>query len=231
MWAIQLRRLNRRRLLRRHAGEFPLSDELLRCWDQLPQGAAMDWREQEFLVADIETSSLEVNDGEMLSIGWVVIKAGAVQLSTVQHLLVVNSSEKGVGDSATIHQLRDCELEGGLEAEVVLSQFLQACAGRVLVFHHCELDLAFLDDLSRRLCGAPLLLPVVDTLQLEKRKLTQKNQTLHHGVLTLAGCRRRYSLPDFLAHNALMDAVATAELLMAILAHRGKKVRVKEILF
>jgi DNA polymerase-3 subunit epsilon len=47
--------------------------------------------------------------------------------------------------------------------------------------------------------------------------------------LRLAECRSRYNLPAYPAHNALMDALAAAELLLAQLDHKGKKVRLTDV--
>ena len=46
----------------------------------------------------------------------------------------------------------------------------------------------------------------------------RREQPIRQGELTLAACRARYHLPDYRAHNALGDALATAELLLAHLA-------------
>ena len=44
------------------------------------------------------------------------------------------------------------------------------------------------------------------------------------GDLRLQACRDRYNLPPYPAHNALIDALATAELLVAHASHRsGRK--------
>ena len=47
----------------------------------------------------------------------------------------------------------------------------------------------------------------------------------------MGACRRRYQLPDYHGHNALWDALATAELLLAQLAHRsrGSRLVLKEL--
>jgi DNA polymerase-3 subunit epsilon len=184
-------------------------------------------RDLEFLVVDTETSALTTQEGELLSIGWVVIKDNAVDLGSSQHHLL--QVEQSVGQSAVIHQLRDCELEGGISPEAMMRMFLQQVRGRILVFHHADLDMAFLNQLSQQCFGMPLLLPFVDTLQIEKHKLLRKHQALEKGALRLAGCRHRYHLPDYPAHNALMDALATAELLLAQCASKGQDVRLKEI--
>jgi DNA polymerase III subunit epsilon len=204
-----------------------LASDLLDCWSKTTFSPTEQVRDMEFLVVDTETSALTTREGELLSIGWVVIKNNAVQMSSTQHLLL--QVENSVGQSAVIHQLRDCELEEGMAPQTMMQQFLQQAAGRILVFHHAELDLAFLNLLSQQLYGLPLLLPHVDTLQIEKVKLLRKHQTIEQGALRLSACRERYNLPAYPAHNALMDALATSELLLAQCAVMGESVRVGDI--
>ena len=64
--------------------------------------------------------------------------------------------------------------------------------------------------------------PFLCTLRLEKRLLLRRDRPIQTGDLALSGCRRRYHLPDYRAHNALCDALATAELLLAHIAHRAR---------
>jgi len=199
----------------------PLAD----CWQApLPKPGA-DWRQVAFLACDGEMSSLE---GELLSLGWLPVVDGAAQLAGAQHRVVRPSG--GVGQSAVVHQLRDVDLAGGEEADAVLDAFLAAARGRVLVFHHARLDLAFLDRLCQARYGAPLLLPVVDTLRLEQRLLARRDRAVKTGELTLGGCRARYGLPEHASHNALTDALATAELLLAHAAARGKGLKLRDLL-
>lgn len=201
---------------------------LKRCWDNTVVKRSNHWRECEFLVADTETSSLDVATGEMLSIGWVVIRGGRIPLTSARHLLL--KPRNSVGSSATIHQIRDCELDAGLSESTLMAQFLEAAQGRVLVFHHAVLDVAFLSDITRRLYGAPLLMPAIDTLQLEKRRLERADMPLGNGALRLGSCCSRYNLPPSQAHNALTDALATAELLLAQIAHKGGDVTLGDLL-
>lgn len=201
---------------------------LKNCWKQSLPSASAHWKACDFLVVDLEMSSLDVNTGEILSIGWIVVTNGNIQLNSAEHHVI--HSNKGVGQSATIHQLRDCEVNQGLSITQISARFLQMASGKVLVFHHASLDMAFLNKASKEINGSPLLLPASDTLILEKEKLLRKHNHIAQGELRLAACRDRYNLPLYPAHNALMDAVATAELFIAIATHKGNNTKLKDLL-
>ena len=64
-----------------------------------------------------------------------------------------------------------------------------------------------------RLCSKGTALG--ETVGLEHRLLTRRDQPILQGDLRLQACRERYGLPPLPAHNALSDALATAELLLA----------------
>lgn len=197
------------------------SEPLLDCWARCCPSPRSDWRDVEFLAVDTETSSLSAAEGEMLSIGWVIVSRAAIRLDSAEHYFL--TSENSVGQSATIHQIRDCELVAGLDHPAMMERFLAAVTGRVLVFHHAMLDMAFLDQISNKLYGVPLLLPCLDTLALEQRTMARRGKIPPKNGLRLANCRQRYNLPDYPAHNALVDALAAAELLIAQLSHRSGK--------
>ncbi|MEM1113851.1 MAG: exonuclease domain-containing protein [Pseudomonadota bacterium] len=204
-----LRRLSHRR---RVAGTA-LAD----CWQESPPRPGNNWRQGAYLACDAEMSSLDVGEGELLSLGWVAINEGAVDLGSAEHLLLKPSDS--VGQSAAIHQLRDCEFDDAVDDKTAIEALLAAASGRILVFHYAVLDLAYLDVLCRSVYGAPLLLPVLDTLALERRCLERRDQPIASGALRLQACRERYGLPAYPAHNALVDALATAELLLAQGSH------------
>ncbi len=207
------------KLKRAWYGRKAKSPALARCWSGAYPSAGTDWRRLEFLVADTETSALSAAEGEMLSIGWVVIANAGIKLSTAEHYLLC--SERGVGQSATIHQLRDCELVAGISREAMMERFLEVARGRILVFHHAMLDMSFLNQISCLLYNAPLLLPYIDTLRMEQRRMSRQGSVPAKNGLRLGSCRTRYNLPDYPGHNALIDALATAELLLAQLTHRS----------
>jgi DNA polymerase-3 subunit epsilon len=216
-------RLSRLRYRRRLA-----SGALAECWRQPWPSPRAEWRKVSYLVLDAEMSALDPKQGELLSLGWVLIDAGAIDLGSARHRVL--RPQGSVGQSAVIHQLRDVDLSGGETAEQALQALLSAARGRVLVLHNAALDLSFLDPLAQRCHGAPLLLPCVDTLRLEQRQLARRGVVPRSGDLSLSGCRARYGLGAYTAHNALEDALATAELLLAHASSRGAGIRLGDLL-
>jgi DNA polymerase-3 subunit epsilon len=75
-------------------------------------------------------------------------------------------------------------------------------------------------------------MPCVDTLVREHKLLNRREVPIKSGDLRLQACRDRYNLPPYPAHNALLDALATAELLIAHAKHRsaGQKLSLGELL-
>ncbi len=221
MWDLRLRRW---RWLRRSG----VDERLQTIWaESLPKRQRL-LEDVVFLVCDAEMSSLNPEEGEVLSLGWVRVEGGEISLNSARHCLVQN--QNSVGQSATVHRLRDCELAAGGSLEDALAALLSAARGGVLVFHHAPLDMAFLNRAAKRCLGGPLLLPAVDTLALEKRLMERREQSIPQGALRLQACRERYGLPAHHAHNALTDALATAELLLAQCAARGPRLRLGDLL-
>lgn len=200
-------------------GESPLFSVLDHCWRKTPVAWRCQWQHQPLLVIDGEMSALDVEAGHLLSLGWVRIVQGAIVLDSAEHHYLL--TEDSVGQSASIHHIRDCDLDAGQSQQAIITRLLELAAGHVLVFHHARLDLAYLNRACLQLYGAPLLMPYVDTLQLEQRRLQRREQLLPAAGLRLDACRARYNLPAYPSHDALTDALATAELLLAQLAHSG----------
>ncbi len=205
----------------------PPLDALLE--DRVP-GAATPFRNAEILSVDIETTGLDAATADMLSIGWVLIRNGRVDLESARSYLVKPSGE--VGDSASVHGLTDTMVGAGMDWTVVLDKIVECLRGRVLLVHHAGLDKALLDRLCRQHYGMPLLVPVVDTLALEHRRSRRRHHVDAQASLRLGDLRETYKLPRYDAHDCLVDAIATAELLLAMVAHNGgcDKTRLRDLL-
>ncbi len=173
-------------------------------------------KDVEFLVADLEMTGLNPSTDKILSIGTTLISNKEIDHSSATHQLVFQDNVD-LANSAPIHRIFNQDVTQGVSLENSLTAFLQQLQGRVLVLHHAALDKRFINTALAKLYGTSLLCHTLDTLQIERRRLQQHGKEAHH--LDLASTRARYGLPNYTAHNAAIDALATAELLLAQLSH------------
>lgn len=181
-----------------------------------------DIRQTGYLAVDLEMTGMNATTDHILSIGYVPVDDFRVVLNGACHRLV--SSDQGVGQSAVIHGIHDRDIQQAGALREAMDALLAALQGRVMLLHCATLDMGFLQQASQALYGVPMLVPVVDTMALEDQRLQRNSNGQHGQSLRLSESRRRYNLPDYNAHNALVDAVSTAELFLAQVSHRfGKK--------
>ena len=152
-------------------------------------------------------------------LGMRVIRDGRMDLSTAEQLIV--RPDQPVGNSATIHGLTDSDVAQGQSVEAAITRLLERLPGRILVVHFGGLDRALIDRYCHQQFGADLPMPVVDTLHLERRRQTRRHHVSGPGRLRLGDLREHYGLPRYGAHDALTDAIATGELLLAMIATHG----------
>lgn len=170
--------------------------------------------ELEFIVLDIETTGFDSEEETILSIGWVEITNNKIDLTSAQHLYI-NSDSKIKPETAIVNHITQQMLINGVSIHQAIKSFLQQAMGKILVAHGCVVEANFINCyLSRTFKISPPPLLWIDTLCLEKRLQHTINPTDTSDV-TLSATRERYQLPRYNAHNALADAVATAELLLA----------------
>ena len=168
------------------------------------------------IAVDLELTGLQAASSQIISIGWTLVDAGRLQLGSSQHLLI--TADHSVGSSAAIHELMDNEIAEGITINEGLEQLFEAAAGRVWVFHHASLDVAFLQKASSLWAGMVPPFVVLDTMRIELGLRKRREIPVQQGDLQLGRLREDYNLPRYTAHNAMIDAFATAELLLAIAA-------------
>ncbi|PKR54994.1 exonuclease domain-containing protein [Thalassospira marina] len=176
----------------------------------------------EFVAVDLETTGLNAKHDEIISIGWVLIRNRGVDFSSAHHSLVRPTRDVSES-SAVIHGILDSHVAEAPDIDTILRQLLPILAGRVLLAHHAPIELGFLGRACKRLYGAPLQMPTVDTLVLGLRDIHRQGTPLKSGALKLQNLRKTHNLPPYRAHNALTDAIATAELFLAQINKRDPK--------
>jgi DNA polymerase-3 subunit epsilon len=215
MWGRLVGLESRRRRLLRAAAPGPLHDYLAVPFAD----RAADFRAVEFIALDLETTGLDPRRDEILSIGLVAVQGERIDLGTARHYLIAPT--RPVPErSVALHRITDEAAARGKPAAEIVPQVLRRLAGRVLLGHHVETERAFLDAACRRLYGTGFLIPLADTEALIAHWMSRRNRPLAGRELRLHALRERYGLPRYAAHDALVDALATAELFCAFVAQR-----------
>lgn len=163
---------------------------------------------------DLELTGLDARQNQIIAIGWTQIDDGRIRFGSNRHIMV--NAEQSVGHSAAIHELMDSDVAKGVSLETGLQKLFEAATGRVWLFHHAGLDVAFLQQACITFNGVAPPFAVMDTLHMELALRKRRDQPVKHGELQLSTLRSSYNLPRYTAHNALIDACATAELMLAI---------------
>ncbi len=169
--------------------------------------------ELSYIVLDLETTGLQAESDLILSMGWVEIDTDKINLNSASHLYI-NEESSVVPETAVINHITPQMLRDGISLSNAMTQFFEAAAGKVIIAHACGVEKAFIDrylDTYYQVVNLPILW--IDTLAIEKNMAKARNE--HDLDYSLSSTRERYGLPEYNNHNALIDAVSTAELFLA----------------
>jgi len=162
-----------------------------------------------FVVFDLETTGLSASRSRICEIGAARVRELAVE-STFETLV-----NPGIGLPAFVSGLtgiRESELRRAPRPETALRRFLAFAGDAPLAAHNARFDLAFLDREVERLTGRRVAAPVVDTVWLARRLLGERSERF-----SLARLARFFGVSVEPCHRALPDALATAEILVALI--------------
>ena len=173
---------------------------------------------------DFETTGLDSARDDIVSIGLVPFSTERIRCSQAEHW-IVKPSRPLAEQSVVIHQITHSDILDAPDLIGILDDLLNALAGKVTVVHYRNIEREFLFQALMKRLGEGIRFPVIDTMALEQDRL-RKNRGLVAKLLNqalpslrLPDCRQRYGLPAYQLHHATIDAMATAELLQAQLAH------------
>lgn len=206
-------------------------DELLKVYQQ-SQLPLLDLpiKDVPLLALDLEMTGLNAKNDQIISIGVIPIINGQIKLNKGHHKLI--KIEGSVGQSAIIHGVLDKDLHQALTLKEAMLWLLKEATGSILVAHHAPLDLSFIQQALLQQTTQKQRLFAIDTMRIEHQRLLRKQPMIKEGELRLSHCRNRYKLPNYDAHNALVDALSCAELLLAQLSKMGgiDKIKVSELI-
>jgi len=213
---------------------FSLETQRKRLLDKAPEGALKQYlsvpiinldqpiMESDILAVDFETTGLNAKQDNILSIGYVELAGSKIRLDSCYHQIVAAHCELE-SENVTIHNITDKEKASGRPLASVVEDLLAALAGKTMLVHYAQIEKTFLEQACIKLYGMAPIFPVIDTLALAKKRHDRCSQAYAPSKLHLTSLREEYGLPRYSAHNALNDAIATAELFMAKVQHSELK--------
>lgn len=186
------------------------------------------WHEVVYWALDLETGGLDPRKDAILAVGMVPIRQGVIALGDSYSTLVRPNNPEQIGvASIRAHQLVWEDVREAPPLGEVLDEIILRVRQGALLVHQASLDLTFL----KRACKArgrhwpsP---PVVDTVALllkaAHRARFSRRSPEQVPTLNLGGARRDAGLPEYQAHDPLMDAVAAAELFLVLRRRLGAR--------
>ena len=173
------------------------------------------WNELKIVSLDFETTGLDPMQDQILSYGKVEIDRGLIKISTAEHNLI-RARQSIPESSAIIHHIMDDLASSGLRGRDALPRILGFLKGKVMLVHFNKIEQGFLNAACQAYYGSPFVIPTIDTLALAQRVLSHRNHAIEPHRLRLFNLRNDFKLPSYKAHNALGDALTTAELFLVL---------------
>lgn len=178
-----------------------------------------------FLAVDFETTGLDAKKDDIITIGLVPFSLNRIYLKQAKHW-TIRPRKQLEEESVVIHGITHNDILDAPDLSEIIDEVLEAFSGHIMVVHYRRIERDFLSNALKVRIGEGIEFPVLDTLEIESNiqgKLAggiwNKLKGKQPGSVRLGQSRRRYSLPDYTPHHALTDAIATAELLQAQIAH------------
>lgn len=168
-------------------------------------------QDTKLIAVDFETTGLDPKKDKIISMGFCPIHNGVIRLADCLHIIIKTEALLKSANVA-IHGLTDDVLNQGLSQKQALFKFIELTKDKVIVAHFHNIERRFLQKLAKQILGKTLPLSFIDSGWFAKQQMHRKQQPITTESLRLFNLRREQGLPNYKAHNALEDAISTAEL-------------------
>ncbi len=181
-------------------------------------------RDTDFVAMDFETTGLNPDTDAIVSIGLVPFSLARIHCRNARHYVVKPRRDLAT-ESIVIHGITHSDIEQAPDLGEILDQLLPEIAHKIVVVHYRHIERNFFDGAVMQRLKEHILFPVIDTMSLEERVCKNQQSFMERlmkrpiASLRLPDIRERYGLPRYHLHHAMTDALATAELLQAQVAH------------
>ncbi len=175
------------------------------------------WQQLAFTVLDLETSGLEPRRHHIVQIGAARIERQAIPLGGLWSGLINGEGERSL-ESLLIHEISPSRQLTGRSQNEVVAEFAQYAQDSIWVAWDADFDLSFLDP-AWQAAGLASPRPLcLDLAELAACLLPNWHGRRHGLDDCLAYCK----LPRMDRHDALGDALASAQLLQMLMSRAAQ---------
>lgn len=170
---------------------------------------------------DCETTGLDPIKDSIITLAAVRITGQCIETS--QHMRLTLRPDKPIdGGAITIHHLRNCDVQDGMEPQQAMSQFLHFIGNSPLLGYYLEFDLALINRLIMPWLGIRLPNRAIELSALYHDR---KIGLIPKAPLDLRfdTIRRALDVPNLGAHDAYADALMVALMYLKLQAGDGQK--------
>lgn len=190
----------------------PQQAERLAAWQALPAPRLdQPLHTSRYVVVDVETSGLNTARDHLIAIGAVAVTHGRIQLSDSLEI-VLQQTEASEKDNILIHGIGGTIQREGVPSADALLTFLEYLGKDPLIAFHVAFDQTMINRALKQFLGIKFEHAWAD--------LAYVAPALHPRIArstrALDDWMSVFGISNYARHNALADALATAELLLAL---------------
>ena len=171
----------------------------------------------EIVSIDCETTSLDVKEAEIISIGAVKIRGNTI-LTSESFYVIVKPEGMLQAANVTVHGLRPKDLSNGIPVQDAIRQLLAFVGGRPLLGYYLEYDVAMINKFLQPMLGIKLPQKQIEVSSLYARQEAKYNYYDNYVDLRMASIIKKLQIPDLPRHDALNDAINVAVMYLTLQA-------------
>lgn len=191
----------------------------LDAYRSLPShSGAISHSAQRYVVVDVETSGLRPYADSLLAIGAIAVSGGLIRLDEV-FAAVLRQNAPSASDNILVHGIDGTTQTSATDPAEALLGFLEFARKSPLVAFHADFDRVFVERAARAALGIKIGAVWLDLAQLAPAFLSEHAPNAQ----TLDDWTRIFGIANYSRHNAVADALATAQLLQIVLARAAQR--------
>ena len=168
----------------------------------------------EYVCLDCETSGLNPQKDEILSIGAVHIKDNKILMRKTFNIFLKPSKNINV-ESIKIHHIRAIDLENGMDPKDAILQLLEFIGSKPIVGYYIKFDVAIISRYTKKFIGINLPNETIEVSSMYY-KTRKKSSDYEFIDLKFDTILKNLNIPALGKHDALNDAIMTSMMFLKL---------------